>query len=356
MKAWRLNGLGGPLTFEDVPLPTLRPHSVLIRMEAVPLLSYLKDYVAGKLPTYSAPAGKFTPGTNGVGIIDAVGGEVWQLKVGQRVIVSPHFIAPENVDEPAQILIGLTSMGPDSAPLQADWPDGTLAEFALAPVSTVTPVEGLDDIAPAQIALLNRAIVPYGGLKRGRLAAGERLVVNGASGAYGTAAVLLGLAMGATRAVAAGRNAAALEALAKAAGPRVVAVQLTGNVTADAAKLREACGGGAEISFDIVGRAGDPNATLAALKSLHRGGRLVLMGSMTTALPLSYGDVIRNNWEIIGQFMYPAGAYRSLLGLVRAKLLDLSPVRALRFPLAALTAAMDAATNATNLECVVVEP
>jgi NADPH:quinone reductase-like Zn-dependent oxidoreductase len=97
MKAWRLEGLGGALTFEDVPLPEVRPHSVLIRMEAVPLLSYLKDYVAGKLPAYRAPAGKFTPGTNGVGIIEAVGDEVWQLKVGQRVVFSPYFVASENV-------------------------------------------------------------------------------------------------------------------------------------------------------------------------------------------------------------------------------------------------------------------
>ena len=34
--------------------------------------------------------------------------------------------------------------------------------------------------------------------------------------------------------------------------------------------------------------------------------------------------------------MYPAGAYRSLLGLVRAELLDLKPIRALQFPLEAL--------------------
>jgi alcohol dehydrogenase len=43
MKAWRLEGLGGALAFEDVALPEVRPHSVLIRVEAVPLLSYLKD-------------------------------------------------------------------------------------------------------------------------------------------------------------------------------------------------------------------------------------------------------------------------------------------------------------------------
>ena len=161
----------------------MRPHSVLIRMEAVPLLSYLKDYAGGRLASYSAPAHKFTPGTNGVGVIEAVGGEVCQLKVGQRVVFSPYLVAAENVDEPEQILIGLTSMGPGSAPLQADWPDGTLAQFALAPVSTVTPVKGLERMSAAQLAVLNRAIVPFGGLLRGRLGAGETLVVNGATGA-----------------------------------------------------------------------------------------------------------------------------------------------------------------------------
>jgi alcohol dehydrogenase len=115
------------------------------------------------------------------------------------VVLSPYFVAPENVDEPAQILIGLTSIGPASAQLQADWPDGTLAQFALAPASTVAPVEGLERLGAAQLAVLNRAIVPFGGLLRGRLAAGETLVVNGATGAYGTAAVLLGLAMGAAK-------------------------------------------------------------------------------------------------------------------------------------------------------------
>jgi len=77
---------------------------------------------------------------------------------------------------------------------------------------------------------------------------------------------------------------------------------------------------------------------------------------MTVPLPLSYGDIMRNNWEIIGQFMYPAGAYRLLLGLLRAELLDLTPIRPLCFPLAALPRAMDVAANATNLECVVVTP
>jgi alcohol dehydrogenase len=356
MKAWRLTRLGGALTFENVPRPEVRPGAVLVRIAASPLLSYLKQYVDGRLAFYSPPAGAFTPGTNGVAVIEAVGRDVWHLKPGQRVVLSPHLVSAENVDDPAQILIGLTAFGAGSTAMQADWPDGTLAEYALAPLATVTPADGLDHVDAAQLAVVNRFIVPFGGLLRGRLAAGETLVVNGATGAYGTAAVLLGIAMGAARVVAAGRNQAALDALAQAGGARVAPVRLTGDVATDAAALRDAAGGGAQIAFDMVGQAGDANATLAALNSLRRGGRLVLMGSMTTPLPLSYSDLMRNNWEIIGQFMYPAGAYLRLLGLVRAGLLDISPIRPKVYPLAELPRAMDAAAAAGSLECVIVCP
>jgi alcohol dehydrogenase len=356
MKAWRLAGLGGALTFEDVPVPDVRPGSVLIRVEASPLLSYLKAYVEGKLPSYSAPPGTFTPGTNGVGIVEAVGRDVWHVAPGQRVVLSPHLVAGENVDDPGQILIGLSVFGAGSARLQADWRDGSLAEYALAPVATVTPAEGLEGLAAAELAVLNRFIVPFGGLLRGRLAAGETLVVNGSTGAFGTAAALIGIAMGAGRVVAAGRDESALAAVARAGGTRVVPVRLGGDVQADAASLREAAGGGAHLAFDMLGQASSANGTLAALNSLRRGGRLVLMGSMTVPLPLTYGDVMRNDWEIIGQFMYPAGAYRRLLGMLRAGLLDISPIRPRCFPLEALPAAMEAAETAGNLECVVVQP
>jgi alcohol dehydrogenase len=204
--------------------------------------------------------------------------------------------------------------------------------------------------------MLNRFIVPYGGLLRGRLSAGETVVMTGATGAYGTAAVLLALAMGAARVVAAGRSAAALDVVAKIAASRIVPVRLAGDARADTAALREAAGGGADLAFDMVGQAGDANATLAALNSLRRGGRLVLMGSMTVPLTLSYSDIMRNNWEIIGQFMYPASAYRRLIGLLRAGLLDIGPIRPRCFPLAALPEAMEASAGAGNLECVVVQP
>ena len=356
MKAWRLERLGGALTLQDRPIPVPRPGTVLLRIEASPLLSYLKAYMAGELPSYSAPSTPFTPGTNAVGVVEAVGPDVWHLAANQRVVFSPHFVAGENVDDPAQILIGLTAIGTGSAGVQADWPDGTLAEYALAPVGAVTPIPGLAEIGSEQLAVLNRFIVPFGGLLRGRLTAGETVVVTGATGAYGTAAVLLAVAMGAGRVVAAGRSAASLDKVAALGGARVVTARLTGNVPTDALALREAAGHGAHLAFDMVGQARDANATLAALNSLRRGGRLVLMGSMTVPLTLSYADILRNNWEILGQFMYPAEAYRRLIGLVGSGLLDISAIRPLCFPLVDLPAAMEAAAAAGNLECVVIQP
>jgi alcohol dehydrogenase len=355
MKAWRLEKLGGRLQLEEVAVPEPRPGSALVKVEATSLVSYIKAYVEGRLPFYNPPPGPFTIGTNAVGTIASIGQGVFGLEVGQRVVVSPHVAARENVDDPAQILIGLTS-APESASMLAEWPDGTLAEYALVPVEAATPLDGLDGFDWAELAALSRFIVPYGGLLRGRLQAGETLVVNGATGAFGTAAVLIGVAMGAARVVAAGRNAAALGEVAKAAGGRVATVALSGDVAGDMKAIRKAAGGGAQIAFDMVGGATDPRSTLAALTSLRRGGRLVIMGSMTVDLPLPYTAVMLNDWEILGQFMYPAAAYRRLLDLVRAGLLDLRAVRPRVFPLSALPEAMEAAASAGSLEIVVAKP
>ncbi|HEY5205040.1 MAG TPA: zinc-binding dehydrogenase, partial [Roseiarcus sp.] len=301
MKAWRLDRLGGTLRLEDAPIPEARTGGVVVRIEASALMSYLKAYVEGRLPIYSPPDGPFTPGGNAVGIVHAIGREVYHVKVGQRIVISSHIVANENASEPAQFLLGITA-GPAGKSLQADWRDGTLAEYALVPKSSVTPIDGLEALSATELSVLPRFAVPYGGLLRGRLAAGETIVVTGATGAYGSAAVLLSLALGAGRVVAAGRNRLALEALAQLGGSRVATVTLSGDVEADAKALRAAAGGGAQMAFDMVGNARDPSATLAALKSLRRGGRLVLMGSMGVPLPISYLDVMLNNLEIIGQF------------------------------------------------------
>jgi alcohol dehydrogenase len=355
VKAWRLDRLGGTLRFEDAPIPEPRPGGVVVRVEASALMSYLKAYVEGRLPIYSPPDGAFTPGGNAIGTVQAIGPEVYHLKPGQRVVISSHIVANDNAVEPAQFLLGITA-GPAGKALQADWRDGTLAEYALVPKSCVTPIDGLGALSAAELSVLPRFAVPYGGLLRGRLAAGETIVVTGATGAYGSAAVLLSLALGAGRVVAAGRNKPALDALAELGGSRVATVALSGDVEADAQALRAAAGGGPHMAFDMVGGAEDPNATLAALKSLRRGGRLVLMGSMSVPLPISYLDLMLNDLEILGQFMYPQDAFMRLADLVRSGLLDIKAIRTRSFPLDAITNAMEVAATAGGLECIVVRP
>ena len=109
MKAWRLDQLGGALSFDTVPVPDVRAGSLLLKVEAAALMSYMKAYVEGKLPSYHAPDAAFTPGGNCVGTIVAVGRDVWQLRAGQRVLVSSLVRSTENVPDAAQLLLGVTS-------------------------------------------------------------------------------------------------------------------------------------------------------------------------------------------------------------------------------------------------------
>ena len=353
-RAWQLNGLGGAFELLRRPVPAPRAGGVVVRVQASALMSYMRDYVEGRLSSvYRVPAQPFVPGANGVGIVEAVGEGVWHLRPGQRVVISSHLVAQENVREPGQMLLGVTAPGEVAQRMQGDWPDGTMADFASLPASVLTPAEGLDHLDATQLIATTRHIVPYGGLLRGRLMPGETVVVSGATGAYGGAAVFLALALGASRVVALGRDRARLSAVREAAGRRAETLVLQGDAVADAARVRELLGGGADLAFDMVGGATDPSSTLTALRSLADGGRLVLMGSMSVPLPLPYLDVMLHGWEILGQFMYPRDAYRRLLDLVRSGQLDLGTIRPLIFPLEKARDAMTAAREAHGLEVVV---
>lgn len=225
------------------------------------------------------------------------------------------------------------------------------------PASVVTPLPPALNAVPAErLAAIAKFAVPCGGLLRAGLQAGETVVVNGATGYFRSAGALLALALGAGRVVAAGRDRAALRDLADAAGPRLVPVPLSGDVAADAAALRTEAGGPVDVALDLVGRADSADATLAALRSLRRGGRLVLMGSVKQPLLLLVGEMLANDWHVMGCFMYPPDAPARLAGLVAAGLLDLDKVKVRLFPFDQLEAAMDAAARMRGLDITVIAP
>jgi alcohol dehydrogenase len=179
MRAWRALD-GNRLELQDLPMPEPGPGGAVVRMQAVPMLSYLRQVLDGSLG-YDTPPRPFTPGTNGVGVVASVGPGVHHLQPGQRVVLDPHAVADERVAEPAQILIGLTGMrssrsGQAHAPtrsLQAAWPDGTCAEAARMPASVLTKLPPVLDSVPAErLAAIAKFAVPYGGFLRAGLQPG----------------------------------------------------------------------------------------------------------------------------------------------------------------------------------------
>lgn len=201
MRAWRVNA-DFSRQLSELPERPPPPGGASVRMQAAPVLSYLKQVIEGGLG-YSLPPAPFTPGTSGIGVIEAVGPGVRHLAPGQRVILDPHLVVDERVPEPAQILISLTATRSSgyggianiAAALQRDWPDGTFAELAYMPASVLTSLpEGLAAAPAERLAGLSKFAVPYGGFLRGGLQAGETVLVNGASGYFRSAAVVLTVA------------------------------------------------------------------------------------------------------------------------------------------------------------------
>lgn len=355
-KAWRLHA-HNDLRFDEVETPTPAPDGVVVRIEAGMALSYTGKVLSGSVP-YSLPPMPFVPGTNAIARVIATGDNVTHVEAGDRVFLSPHLRGDVPEHEPPQILIGLTAMAttPAALALQARWRDGVFAEIAHWPAACVTPLTGLDDRPATELVGLAKLIVPFGGLQRSGLRGGDTIIINGATGYFGSGAVMLAVAMGAGRVVAVGRKQTALEVLREVLGPRVIPAVVTGDPANDIAIIRHAAAGGADIALDLLGNAKSTSTTLSTLRALKRGGRLVLMGSAEVPLELSFREMLANDWEVVGQFMYERTAPRQLAALATEGLLDLRKIVVTTFELADFKRAVDAAALMQGLDLTAVVP
>ncbi|MGY3608651.1 MULTISPECIES: zinc-binding dehydrogenase [unclassified Bradyrhizobium] len=354
-KAWRLHA-PNDLRFDEVETPAPAPDGVVVRIEAGMVLSYTGKVLSGAAP-YSLPPTPFVPGTNAIARVIAVGNNVNHVEAGDRVFLSPHLRGDVPDREPPQILIGLTAMTttPEALALQTRWRDGVFAEVAHWPAACVTPLPGLEDRPATELIGLAKLIVPFGGLQRSGLRGGQTIIINGASGYFGSGAVMLAVAMGAGRVVAVGRQQAALEMLRETCGPRAIPAVVTGDMAKDIPIIRRAAGGSADLALDLLGNAGSTSTTLSCLHALRRGGRLVLMGSAQVPLELSFREMLANDWEVVGQFMYDRTAPGQLAALAAENLLDLRQINVTTFSLADIKRAVDAAAlmQGLDLTCVV---
>lgn len=355
-KAWRLHA-HHDLRFEDVPTSKPAPDGVIVKVEAGMVLSYTNKLLSGALP-YSLPPMPFVPGTNAIARVVAAGENVTHVQSGDRVFLSPHLRGDVPDRDPPQILIGLTATvtTPEAFALQARWRDGVFAEIAHWPAACVTPLANLDDRPATELIGLAKLIVPFGGLQRSGLRGGQTIIVNGATGYFGSGGVMLAVAMGAGRVIAVGRKEAALEQLRDAFGPRVIPTVVIGDAATDLQTIRRAAGGSADVALDLLGAAKSTSTTLSCLRALRRGGRMVLMGSAEVPLELSFREMLANDWEVVGQFMYDRTAPGQLAALATEGLLDLSKINVASFALEDFRRAVDAAALMQSLDLTAVVP
>jgi NADPH2:quinone reductase len=165
MKAIRVHEFGDPevLRLEDVPTPQPGAGQVLVRMQTIgvnPVETYIRAGTYARLPVLP-----YTPGNDGAGVVEQIGSDVSEFRPGDRVYVA-----------------GSVS--------------GTYAEFALCKTEQVHRLP--ENVSFAQGAAMGTPYATaYRGLfQRADAEPGETVLVHGASGGVGTAAVQLARARG----------------------------------------------------------------------------------------------------------------------------------------------------------------
>jgi NADPH:quinone reductase len=239
MKAIRVQQFGGPevLLLKNVPDPEPGPNQVLIHVRAVgvnPVETYIR---AGRYPNLVLP---FTPGTDAAGEVAAIGASVRHVSVGARVYTSGSVT-------------------------------GAYANMTICEAADVHPLP--NNASFAEGAALG---IPYGTawralFQRARAVPGETVLVHGASGGVGTAAVQLARAAGLTVIGTAGSERGAQ--LARDLGASRVLDHRLPDYLTDVLKITE--NRGVDIILEMLA-----NVNLGKdLQVLARNGRVIVIGS-----------------------------------------------------------------------------
>lgn len=261
---------GGPETLElgEMPEPVAGSGEVRVAVRACginfPDLLLIQDLYQVKPPRPFAPGGEIS------GIVDALGTGVEGLRVGDRVLMSPV--------------------------------RGGMAQKVVGSAGNCWKIPDVMPFDEAAALLLTYGTSHHALKDQARLQPGETLLVLGAAGGVGLAAVQLGKAMGA-RVVAAASTAAKL-ALAREHGADETVQYPTGALDKTAARaltdqLKSVCGAnGAQVIFDPVG--GD--YTEAALRAIGWQGRHLVVG-FTAGIPkLPLNLTLLKSCRLIGVF------------------------------------------------------
>ncbi|MCT2197163.1 zinc-binding dehydrogenase [Paenibacillus sp. p3-SID1389] len=269
------------------PKPVAGEGEVVVKVKAVSL-NHLDIFVRRGIPgrTLELP---HISGGDVAGIVDEVGPGVDHVQPGDRVLIDPH-------------IPGKGALGEDTT--------GGLAEFVSVPAQNLIPLP--EDISFEEAAALP---IAYGTawrmlITQGKLQANETIVILGASGGVGNAAVLIAKLTGAKIIAAAGSD-AKTEKLKELGADYVINYNKT-----DFSKEVWSITGkqGADIVVDYTGKATWPQS----IKATRKGGRILTCGATTgfeAVTDLRYVWV--REISIIGSNGWGPGDIPTLLDLVR---------------------------------------
>ncbi len=270
MRALLSNAPGGPETLEltEVPEPIAGQGQLLVRVNACainyPDVLIIEDKYQFKPPRPFAPGGEVA------GVVERVGEGVTGWQGGDRLIA----------------MIG----------------HGGLAEKVVVSAAMALPLPPERSFEEGSALILTYATSIHALLDRGRLQAGQTLLVLGAAGGVGLAAVELGKAFGA-RVVGAVSSEEKAEAV-RAAGADHVIVYPQGPFDKEASKalaaeFKDAVGGeGADVVYDPVG--GD--YTEPALRSIAWEGRYLVVGFPAGIPKLPLNLTLLKSCDVCGVF------------------------------------------------------
>ncbi len=245
MKAVLCKAFGPPesLVLEEVASPEAKKNEVLIDVHAASVNFPDTLIIEGKYQF--KPPFPFSPGGEAAGVVTAVGEKVGHLKPGDRVMA-------------------LTG-----------W--GSFAEQVAVPAYNVLPMPTEMDFPTAAAFGMTYGTSMHALKQRAALRPGETLLVLGASGGVGLAAVEIGKAMGA-RVIAAASSAEKLQ-VAKAAGADELIDYSQGSLKEDVKRLTN--GQGVDVIYDPVG--GD--LFDEAVRCIAWNGRLLVVGFASGRIP-----------------------------------------------------------------------
>ena len=270
MKALLSHAPGGPdtLRLDELPNPQAGPGELLVRVRAA-AINY-PDVLIIEDKYQMRPPRPFAPGGEIAGEIEAVGEGVENWKIGDRLIAVPGF--------------------------------GGLAEKIVIPAKAAIPLPSSRSFADGAALLLTYATSIHALTDRGRLEAGQTLLVLGAAGGVGLAAVELGKAKGA-RVIAAVSSDEKAQA-ARDAGADEVIVYPRGPFDKDGQKalseqFKAAVGPkGADVIYDPVG--GD--YAEPALRAIAWEGRYLVVGFPAGIPKLPLNLTLLKSCDVCGVF------------------------------------------------------